>query len=68
MLDCKCRNCNRRTINCHINCEDYKDYVRRNEKLKKKKKAKKRAFVSHDRNALMQRKSAILKREPIKLS
>ena len=39
MLDCKCKNCERRTVDCHIHCEDYKDYVRRNEQLKEKKKS-----------------------------
>lgn len=38
MLNCKCKDCNKRTINCHSQCEDYKDYVRRNEQIKEKRK------------------------------
>lgn len=38
MLNCKCKDCKNRTIGCHAQCEDYKDYVRRNEQLKEKKK------------------------------
>lgn len=38
MLNCKCKDCKIRTINCHSYCEDYKNYVRRNEELKEKKK------------------------------
>ena len=35
---CACKDCTERYVGCHSDCDKYKDFLKRNEKIKQKKK------------------------------
>ena len=37
-LYCACKDCTKRYVGCHAECEEYKDFVTRNEKIKQQRK------------------------------
>lgn len=47
MIDCKCKDCDKRTPECHSQCPDYKKFQEENAK-KKSELEKRKALYSHN--------------------
>ena len=41
MIDCCCKDCDNRTVRCHIDCPLYIDYVKRNNEAREKEREEK---------------------------